>query len=102
MKIIKTASGKQTIKISKREWQSIGKTAGWFPSKSKVPSKGEFGAGLNADAMKLLAQYGIDATELFRYDTPETGYPALNAGIQAAKNGDNEALRQALIDQFEK
>jgi len=29
MKIIKTASGKKTIKISKKEWQSIGKIAGW-------------------------------------------------------------------------
>jgi len=29
MKIIKTASGKQTIKMSKKEWKDIGKTAGW-------------------------------------------------------------------------
>jgi len=28
MKIIKTASGKK-IKMSKKEWESIGKTAGW-------------------------------------------------------------------------
>jgi len=30
MKIIKTASGKQQIKISKTEWTSIGKKAGWM------------------------------------------------------------------------
>jgi len=30
MKVIKTASGKKKIKISKKEWQSIGKTAGWM------------------------------------------------------------------------
>ena len=30
MKILKTASGKKTIKMSKREWQSIGKKAGWM------------------------------------------------------------------------
>ena len=30
MKLMKTASGKQTIKMSKSEWQSIGKTAGWL------------------------------------------------------------------------
>ena len=29
MKIVKTASGKKQIKISKSEWESIGKTAGW-------------------------------------------------------------------------
>jgi len=30
MKILKTASGKKTIKISKSEWQDIGKKAGWM------------------------------------------------------------------------
>ncbi len=30
MKITKTASGKQTIKISKKEWSNIGKQAGWM------------------------------------------------------------------------
>ena len=37
MKIIKTASGKKTIKLSKSEWQSIGKKAGWV----KVASPSE-------------------------------------------------------------
>lgn len=30
MKLVKTASGKQKIKMSKSEWESIGKTAGWI------------------------------------------------------------------------
>jgi len=30
MKLIKTASGKKTIRVSKSEWESIGKTAGWM------------------------------------------------------------------------
>ena len=30
MKIIKTASGKQTIKMSKKEWEAFGKKAGWM------------------------------------------------------------------------
>ena len=34
MKIIKTASGKRQIKISKKEWQSIGKKAGWVEAES--------------------------------------------------------------------
>jgi len=29
MKLTKTASGKQTIKMSKKEWEAIGKTANW-------------------------------------------------------------------------
>jgi hypothetical protein len=35
MKIVKTASGKQTIKISKKEWTSIGKKAGWMQQDMK-------------------------------------------------------------------
>ena len=34
MKIIKTASGKRTIKISKKEWEYIGKTAGWMKKRA--------------------------------------------------------------------
>jgi len=37
MKITKTASGKQTIKMSKKEWESIGKRAGWEGSLTPVP-----------------------------------------------------------------
>ena len=33
MKLIKTASGKKKIKISKKEWQSIGTKAGWDQDK---------------------------------------------------------------------
>ena len=34
MKLVKTASGKKSVKMSKREWQSIGKTAGWMKKAS--------------------------------------------------------------------
>jgi hypothetical protein len=37
MKVIKTASGKKQIKMSKKEWLTIGKTAGWM----KVASEKE-------------------------------------------------------------
>ena len=30
MKLTKTASGKQTVKISRKEWTDIGKKAGWL------------------------------------------------------------------------
>ena len=36
MKILKTASGKQTVKMSKSEWQSIGKKAGWMKTAEKT------------------------------------------------------------------
>jgi hypothetical protein len=32
MKILKTASGKRQIKLSKKEWEQIGKKAGWMKS----------------------------------------------------------------------
>lgn len=37
MKIVKTASGKNRIKISKKEWTSIGKQSGWI----KFANEGE-------------------------------------------------------------
>lgn len=30
MKIIKTASGKTTVKISRKDWENFGKKAGWY------------------------------------------------------------------------
>ena len=38
MKLIKTASGKKTLRISKKEWQSIGKKAGWGEIEDFSPS----------------------------------------------------------------
>jgi len=37
MKITKTASGKKQIKISRKEWESIGKTAGWIKIANQDP-----------------------------------------------------------------
>jgi len=42
IKLVKTASGKQTVKMSKSEWQDIGKKAGWL-SKRAQDSIGGFG-----------------------------------------------------------
>ncbi|UCH72080.1 MAG: hypothetical protein JSW62_00590 [Thermoplasmatales archaeon] len=36
MKLIKTANGKQTIKISKAEWESIGRDAGWMRTAGSI------------------------------------------------------------------
>lgn len=59
MKLIKTASGKQTIKISKKEWQSIGKIAGWVQA-YQVANYGDEGWnskswGLNQNASPSVA-----------------------------------------------
>jgi hypothetical protein len=34
MKITKTASGKRTLKISKTEWEAMGKQAGWLDKRA--------------------------------------------------------------------
>jgi hypothetical protein len=39
MKLVKTASG-QTIKMSKSEWKSIGKTAGWIKESDEEATEG--------------------------------------------------------------
>jgi len=52
MKLIKTASGKQTIKLSKKEWQSIGKKAAWIKKEAmSVP--------ITDDQRRQMAQEGI-------------------------------------------
>ncbi len=41
MKLIKTANGKKTVKMSRKEWQSIGKKAGWaIPSDEFMEENG--------------------------------------------------------------
>jgi len=50
MKLIKTASGKKKIKISKREWKSIGKKAGWMKSDKKCKGFPHKGKECNQDA----------------------------------------------------
>ena len=41
MKIIKTASDKQTIKISRKEWEELGKKAGWMSEQEEVEETGK-------------------------------------------------------------
>lgn len=98
MKIV-TSNGKRTVKISKSEWASIGKQAGWF-SDNDVPSEGQYGSGLDRDAMKLLKSYDITSDKLWRYDSPQSDMPDIYDGIQKAKAGDNDALRKALENRF--
>ena len=47
MKLTKTASGKDKIKISKSEWQSLGKTYGWIREASDGLSDGLSDGGLS-------------------------------------------------------
>ena len=68
----------------------------------RVPGETEFGFGLNEEAMKLLSQYNINNENLFRYDSSDSGFQDIYAGLQAAKSGDIETLKQALEARFGK
>jgi len=41
MKITKTASGKQIVKLSQQEWTNFGKKAGWLDENGKLIAKAE-------------------------------------------------------------
>ena len=52
MKIIRTASGKRTIKISKSEWESIGEKHGWMREAiTPVPAPSLMDAGKPGEAL---------------------------------------------------
>ena len=68
----------------------------------KAPGKGQHGHGLGDEAMKLLWQYDIEPGNLWRYDSPDSPMKEVYEGIQRAKQGDIEALRQALESRFGK
>ena len=39
MKLIKTASGEQTVKMSKSEWEEMGRKAGWIKEAKEASDK---------------------------------------------------------------
>jgi hypothetical protein len=41
MKLIKTAEGKQNLKITKSEWEGVGRKAGWIKSATSIPNPTE-------------------------------------------------------------
>ena len=67
---------------------------------SAAPLPGQFGQGLNAEAMNMLKQYDIKPTDLFRFDTDQTPFKDIYMGIQEAKKGNNTALKTALEKRF--
>ena len=83
MKIIKTASGKSKIKISKKEWQSIGKKAGWMDKEADYGDR--FDKGLTYKAV-IESPDGVNEFErsdlgqgMFRY--PEEAKTAVQDNI---------------------
>ena len=61
MKLIKTAS-KSVLKISKSEWQAIGRTAGWIRPKDEL------------DSLEISKQEAINIAEQIKCTLEEMGY----------------------------
>jgi len=75
MKIVKTASGKRTIKISKKEWKSIGDKAGWTKEAQNNTVKWFDWEDLNSAEVWTIQYRDLPANELDQsYDKNGTGH----------------------------
>jgi len=95
MKIVKTASGKETVKISQKEWKSIGRTAGWYSEGFESEPD---------DSNKYKANY-----DLFREDStscsvsvnePGSKYPSWMGG--SFFKGGFQKVKSTIINALEK
>ena len=92
MKIVKTASGKQTIKMSKNEWKAIGKKAGWMGA--QISSQPYDAAKSKQWAESTNNPYVIMYINKLNHEV-EAGWPGLEQAMQLvtqAMNGDQRAL----------
>jgi hypothetical protein len=53
MKLVKTASGKQAIKMSRKEWEALGKKAGWMKMAAIQDEKRQLEASVNDLKIKI-------------------------------------------------
>jgi hypothetical protein len=82
MKILKTASGKQQLKLSKKEWQDIGKKAGWM---KKAQSEEFTGVIIhNGNVEKFKASSLSEASQVVIENFWEKAYggPGLGANLE--------------------
>ena len=107
MKIIKTASGKKTIKMSKKEWEAIGKKAGWDlpdPSWHGGPSYTPFNIEdvekqiknilLLVDGEEDDAQLFEDIKDRLEYNDDEVSDDDVNEAINSAIEENREHYRR--------
>lgn len=96
MKIQKTASGKNTVKMSKKEWQDIGKKAGWMREAQSAKELAERIVSLfEEDPYHKRNQYFQDLPQM-EEATPED----LEAGYGHAMSGDSfrTSLTEPMVD----
>jgi len=86
MKLHKNASGKQIIKINKKEWIAIGKEAGWLSKKASLGKQGEkFNVGHVISFEKINGQWESRDTEM----TPEVQQVLLSL-IKSSRQNPNK------------
>jgi len=76
MKLIKQASGKTTIKLSRREWENFGKKAGWIKMAQQTRDTSLDGPLMTDLAHLRTRLAGLDADALTRQMSGSTGTQA--------------------------
>jgi hypothetical protein len=74
MKVIKTASGKKQIKMSKKEWLTIGKTAGWMESQVELETFSDIKTTISnfvKDLVNRAQIYGLTITDDSKFQISE-------------------------------
>ena len=67
MKLVKTANGKKTIKMSKKEWTDLGKKAGWMDeSQDDLPSDSPIDEDSNQNKLGEYEEYSEWKDEIIR------------------------------------
>lgn len=108
MKIVTAQNGKKTVKISKSEWQSIGKKAKWIISQAVNPNRGTIELGDTGEVQQssqelyqMVSQLTPDQkfkimismkTQLQRWPTEEEVNDLIANGLMAWGVTDNNSL----------
>ena len=98
MKLVKTASGKQTVKMSKKEWSDIGKKSGWIKEARTVGEVAEevyngitFDYALPQYVVDHAREAGFEMRGNFVWVYPKGSFsgqpgPITKEGLQMTKN----------------
>jgi len=108
MKIVTAENGKKTVRLSKSEWQSIGKKAKWIISQAFDPNKGTIELGdtgevqqASQELYQMVSQLPPDQkfkimislkTQLQRWPTEEEVNDLIANGLMAWGVTDNNSL----------
>ncbi len=88
MKLTKTASGKQTIKMSRKEWTTIGKKAGWVKKARYIENVDAYKKGYSIGEKSLNSRYINKSANPYEKETHEWFY--WDKGYTDAINGQRE------------